>query len=340
MPSKTPARSVGLFVVITVTIICALILNFSKGAGFWKRGYTVYVRSHSVGGLSMGAAVTMSGVRIGSVTSIMLNPDGRSVKVGCRIEERYTIYQDAIVEIEQSGFLGDQYISVIPAKNEGKVLVDGDQMESRSPFNLQEAARSAVGLMQRLDNAAAKIDVAVERVDRQLLSAETLSNLTATAASFRRTSEKAELAVNDIQTLVRDNAPAVGGSLSNFNVFSLKLSNLADQLQLVSSNVNEVVRNVDTVIESNQGNLQASMENLKASTENVKQISADLQAGKGLAGALLKEDQLAAQVGQILFNVTTVSSNLARFGLLHKPKASLPKPIDQDSAYKGRSPFR
>ena len=66
-------------------------------------------------------------------------------------------------EIEQSGFLGDQYVSIIPLANKQPALADGSSVRAQSPFNLQEAARSAVGLMQKLDAAATKIDVAVGR---------------------------------------------------------------------------------------------------------------------------------------------------------------------------------
>lgn len=339
MQSKIPTRSIGIFVVVCLSVICILIVNFSKGATIFTPGYTILVRASSVGGLKLGASVTMSGVPIGTVKSVELEKEGKSVIIACRIEQKYAIYSDALVEIEQSGFLGDQFVAIMPAKNEGKLLTNNDRIDAGSPFNLQEAARSAVGLMQRLDSTAAKIDIAVDRVEKQLLSAHTISNLTETIASVRRATERAETAVAEIQSLVQENRPSITGSFSNAHAFSARLSELGDRLSVVSSNANQVVLNVDKVIVSNQEDVQATIANLRIATDNLKTLTTDLQAGKGLAGALLKDPRMAANVGQILTNVNTVSSNLARFGLLHKPKDSLPKPIEQGTVHKGRSAF-
>jgi hypothetical protein len=55
----------------------------------------------------------------------------------------------------------------------------------------------------------------------------------------------------------------------------------------------------------------------------------DLQAGKGLAGALLKDEQLSVTVSQIANNLSITSSNLNRLGLWnilwqHKPPKANP----------------
>ena len=44
------------------------------------------------------------------------------------------------------------------------------------------------------------------------------------------------------------------------------------------------------------------------------------------------------QFQSIVGNFTTVSSNLSRFGLLWKPKTVVP--LNTNSTYSGRSPFR
>lgn len=340
MEAKNPSRIVGMFVLLGLVLIAGLVINFSKGASILTPGYTISIRAQTVGGLKLGASVMMAGVPVGSVKGIELAKDGRSVLIRCRIEQRYTIYADARFSIEQSGFLGDQFVAIEPTANAGKVVGDGAEVNADAPFNLLEAARSAVALMQRLDSAAAKIDVAIDRVERQLLSAETISNLTVTVRNVRRVSEGAEGAVRDVQELVRSNTPLIAGSVSNFNAFSVKLSDLADRISGVTSNANSVVLHVDGVVQANKDEIHAALVNLKASSDNIRQISADLQAGKGTAGALLKDEKMPAQLNEILANMNTVSSNLAKYGLLYKPKAALPKSPLENSKYSGRSGLR
>ncbi len=329
--SPNPARKVGIFVLVGLVLTALLLVNFSKGVTLLNPRYSVTVKSENVGGLKPGASVVMSGVPIGHVEEMELGPDGKSVLILCRIHRKFTIYGDAIFEIEQSGFLGDQYVSIVPTANLGRPLADGTTVQARKPFNLQEAARSAVGLMQRLDSAAGKIDLAVDRVDKLLLSEQTLTNFSATVANFRRVSERADSSLGRVEDLVRTNTPLVGNTLSNLNAFSTRLSDMSDR-------VSRVVTNVDTVIDSNKAELQAAMKNLQDATGDLRSITTDLQAGKGLAGGLLKDEQVHAQFNEIVGNLTVLSSNLSHYGLLYKPKAV--KSLTNESRYTGRNPFR
>ena len=71
-------------------------------------------------------------------------------------------------------------------------------------------------------------------------------------------------------------------------------------------------------------NLTAATKNIQELTVTVQQLAADLQAGKGLAGTLLQNPQLATNVQLLAANLAVTSSNLNRFGLWdilwsHKP---------------------
>jgi hypothetical protein len=53
-----------------------------------------------------------------------------------------------------------------------------------------------------------------------------------------------------------------------------------------------------------------------------------------MAGAALKDEALRTQFGEMIGNLTTVSSNLAKFGLLYKPKTGIKQ--TNDLKYTGR----
>ncbi|KAB2667992.1 MAG: MCE family protein [Verrucomicrobia bacterium] len=324
MENPGQARKVGLFVVVALVLLAMLILNFSKGASLWTPTVHFTVESQNVGGLKPGAHVLMSGVPVGLVESIDLGADGRKVLILCRIEKRFGIHRDAHWEIEQSGFLGDQYVSVVPTLNEGPYLEDGANVRAQAPFNMQEAARSAVGLMQRLDSTAGKIDTAVARVDRMLLSEATLSDLTNSIASLRKLSDKADMALSDVRQLVRSNSPAIAGTLSNLTEFSRHLTTVAT--------------NLNSVIDANKGSLQASLANLQTVASDAKGLVSDLQAGRGVAGRLLKDETLQLQAGDMMSNLVVLSSNLSRHGILWKPRTL--GPLTNSTRYSGRTPFR
>lgn len=132
-----PSRKVGLFVFFALVLIGLLLVNFSKGSALFSSNKRLIVRSSNVGGLKKGASVMMSGVQIGIVNELNLASDGRSVLIDCRLQSRYAVHADARIEIEQSGFLGDQFVSIVPMKNEGGILADG----AEKPRNLPSISR-------------------------------------------------------------------------------------------------------------------------------------------------------------------------------------------------------
>src|SRR5262249_33499197 len=98
---------VGLFVLIGLGLLAALLLQFAKGTTFLQKTYDILLHANNVSGLKVRAAVLMSGVQVGTVAAVKLSPDGRSVTITLRIYSEYVIYKDAQFAFEQSGFLGD-----------------------------------------------------------------------------------------------------------------------------------------------------------------------------------------------------------------------------------------
>ncbi|MGC8990491.1 MAG: MlaD family protein [Verrucomicrobiia bacterium] len=175
---------VGVFVLVGIILVATLVILFSKGLTLGKPTYEILLRTVNVGGIKRGAAVLMAGVPVGSVGRVDLTPDGRAVVIHLKILKQYQIRSDASFVIEQAGFLGDQYVSITPTKNEGGFLKDGDLVAGMEPFNLQEAARAATGFLKRADETIQQLNGVVERLDRILLTEVNLTNMSAALANF------------------------------------------------------------------------------------------------------------------------------------------------------------
>ena len=81
------------------------------GAG--PPSYTVTAQFDDIGGLKVGAPVTMAGVRIGRVNAIGIDPSDYRATVTMGIERRYSqIPDDSNAAIQTSGLLGANYIGV------------------------------------------------------------------------------------------------------------------------------------------------------------------------------------------------------------------------------------
>lgn len=311
---------VGLFVFFGLVLLAVLVVLFSKGLSFEWQNYRVYLRTTNVGGLKEGAAVLMSGVPVGRVSNIKLAADGRTVTVTLKLNKGISIYSDAKFFIEQSGFLGDQYVAIVPTQNAGPPLKEGDEVMCEAPFNLLEVARNTSGFIARIDDAARKVDAAVTDLRHFVLNEHALSNLAVAISSLRVASERAIQMIDNVNALVDTNRAPVATTISNLVSFS-------DQLNEIAA--------------TNAPALNEAIANVRSSTETLQALLDDLQSGRGLAGALLRDQQLATNVSVMINNLAITSSNLNRLGLwgiLWKPRAARTNAVPK-SVYTGRSPF-
>jgi len=292
---------VGLFVLVALVLLGGLLIEFSKGTTFFLPTNRILMRASNVGGLKPKATVLMAGVQVGIVSDIRLGPFGTNVTITLKIYKDYVIHKDARFMIEQSGFLGDQYVSIVPTRNADGVFADGDTVQAESPLNLQEVARAASGFLQRLDETAGRVNSVITNVTAVLLNEHTLTNLSVAVDNLREVSQSALETVDNINRLVGTNGPAIALTGSNLVVFSERLDQVADGLH--------------DVVATNTASVNAAVKNVEHSTEILNSLMEHVQSGQGLAGNVLMNEQLAASVKQITENLSITSSNLNRLGL-------------------------
>ncbi len=306
MSDKKYTARVGWFVFLGLVLVAALMLNFSRGVSLFKPRYELNMSTRTVAGLKEGAEVYLSGVKIGSVKRIKLEQKKIGVQVQLTILEEFPLHTDSKFLIEQQGVLGDQFVNIVPGTPETPLFKNGDSVEGSEPFNLNEVAQSANGLIKQFEKLGATVENAIERLNTQVFDTRTLSNFSQTLQNFQEVPTHAVQLLNNASGLVSNAGPVLTLSLTNLHEFSRKL--------------NKVAMDVEDTIATNRVELNDSMKNLRDATESMKNMMADLEAGKGLAGSLLKDEQTRAQFSSTISNLSILSSNLARFGILHKPK--------------------
>jgi phospholipid/cholesterol/gamma-HCH transport system substrate-binding protein len=292
---------VGLFVFIGLALLAGLLLEFSKGLTFFRPTYEIRLRATNVGGLKVRATVLMSGVQVGTVSDIRLAPSGTNVTIFLRIYSQYEIHKDARFVIEQAGFLGDNYVGIMPTRNQDGDFQDGDLAEAEAPFNLQDFTRSASGFIVRIDDTVKKLNEALVHVSEVVLNPETLTNISIAMVNLREVSERARVTVDNLDSVVTTNGTSLTASTSN--------------LVLFSEQMNQFASGINTWVATNSPDLSVAVKNLESSSESLKSLMSDVQAGKGLAGDLLKNEQMASNVTQIVYNLSVTTSNLNRLGL-------------------------
>lgn len=301
MSQSRTGLKVGVFVLTGLVFMGVFVVLFSQGTAFSGRQMELLMKSGNVGGIKPGAKIFMAGVPVGRVSGVELGDEGTNVTIFLSVSATRKIYDDARFEIEQAGFLGDQYVSIYPVKNQGKLLQNGDIVICRNPFNMQETVAQAAETIKRIGQVTTNVNAAVADVRRYVLTEEKLTRLAGAIDGFANLVADAQSAVSNINVLVARNEQPISAAVSNLSFFSAQLPTLADY--------------VTSLVMSNETEITTAMKNLETASSTMTNLMAELQQGHGAAGKLLRDDQLAQDLSSIARNLAVTTSNLNTRGL-------------------------
>ncbi len=108
----------GLFVLLGFAALGFLTTQLPASGLQLKRSsasYSVIAKFDDIGGLKVGAPVTMAGVRVGQVNAIGYDTSAYRASVTLSIDRRYArIPDDSDAAIQTSGLLGANYVAITP----------------------------------------------------------------------------------------------------------------------------------------------------------------------------------------------------------------------------------
>lgn len=140
LSQRTIETFVGLLLLAAVLSLLALATKVSGLTSFFKQeGYVVTAQFDDIGQLKVRAAIKISGVSIGEVTDIKLDPASYKAVVSMRINSKVgDIPNDSVASILTSGLLGDNYIEISPMYSNEFLKNGGEIQETHSAMILEK----------------------------------------------------------------------------------------------------------------------------------------------------------------------------------------------------------
>ena len=193
-----------LFLGSGLVLIGAVLLGLSREQGWGERSLAVQLNTRNAAGLRAGQEVRISGLPVGKVKALALQPDA-SVRVELQLAERYAdlIGPRSVASQGQEGFVGDRFVVI-------------------SPDPQRQAKRDKAGrLSLRYEEPIAISSVMNQLAQTQLLLQATLRNTTALTAGdiprvmgdMRRTLQDARRLANTLDRETVSTAPQLRSTL-------------------------------------------------------------------------------------------------------------------------------
>ncbi|MCK6418607.1 MAG: outer membrane lipid asymmetry maintenance protein MlaD [Alphaproteobacteria bacterium] len=155
-------------VVIAVALVFLVFGLKTANVSTAAQGYMVLADFSGIGGLKPGDAVQVSGVKVGTVTKVELDPQSYLARVTMMLRKDVQLPADTTAAISNESLLGGRYLALTPGGEEEIIAPGGKVKYTQAPQNLEELLGKFIFSVQdeKKEEAESTPSAAVESVEQ------------------------------------------------------------------------------------------------------------------------------------------------------------------------------
>lgn len=305
--------------ILAIVAIALLVVgyNFLKGKNVFKDERIFYAVYNDVEGLGMSSAVTVNGLKVGSVQDIAIDNTNGQLTVKFNVERKFPFSKKSIARIYGGGIIGGKSIAIIPEWDNGPMAESGDTLNSDIEEGIMELVNERLSPLQgKIESATVSADSLLTSLNDVLDSKtkqnlrQAIDNINQATGSFKNTSQ-------EIEMLLVDNREKINRSMTNLDKGAENFATLSDSL--VQLQVGKLVNDVEEAI------------------AGFKEISDKLNSNEGSVGKLINDEALynnlegaTRQLEQLLQDIKLNPKRYVHFSVFGKKNKEYEAPENPD----------
>ena len=272
-------------IVTTIAVAAGIVGTLWLARGGLQPGYPLFVKFAWGAGLKQGQPVLLSGVNVGYVQSVALQPDGWLV-VQMRVRKNYHVPHGTTAAIEPNGFFGDMLIALKPTKPSLTNFAPSDTVPSGKP------ATQLAEVLAHVDTITSNLAKLSSALNAEFVGKSGIRDLHAT--------------LQETQALIA------------------KLGKLADQQNAELTRTQQSLRRVADAVDSakvnaalkgltDAGNSTSALATeLKATSQRLDAVLAKVESGNGSVARLLNDDGLYRDTRALLQRLDSLTADFKK----------------------------
>lgn len=270
MPSIQTKFSVGLFVILGMTIVIVSVLWLGMSQYFKEgRNYVAFF-DESVQGLKKDSAIKYRGVEIGLVENIRVAPDGKLIRILFNLDEPLTDSDKMVAQIKAIGITGIMFVELERMKSGDLARTPKLTFEAKFPV----IATKPSDMKQLLTDIYAILDK-INQIDVKGISDKIIQTLDNANQTFEDAQVK-EVSQDLQETLERSHKIL---DTDEWIQIRHNINQASKQFNRLIENTGNTVSRIDESLKRQNNNLTDSLDEIKTTATNA---SALLQNGSEL----------------------------------------------------------
>lgn len=272
---------VGLFTLAALAAfgIASLKITANKAIFGNYKQYRAIVKDAS--GIFPRTSIKVAGINAGQIESIGLKGD--AAELVFKLKSEIPLTESSYMRIKTVGFLGEKYIDVVVGEPSELVLVTDAYIKVQGGAGFEDLAKDASEIMSDVREIMKKVREGVENETSKNVVREILENVNELSASLRRT---------------------VGNNEEKLNNIVASVEELAQQLAYETNG-----RNQDSLMFALK-KIGPILDDAREASGDFKVIVADVKAGKGTVGKLLRDEETVDRVNETLSSVNKLMGKI------------------------------
>jgi phospholipid/cholesterol/gamma-HCH transport system substrate-binding protein len=290
--------------VLTISLLLLVLVIFFAGGveDLFSPTMELKAQLHDVRGLRRGAPVWVSGIEIGIVKDMRLDPVyGTLVTLAVRKSAIEYINKDSQASVMTMGLLGDKYVELSSGTSASGRLTPGDIILGTTQVEIKDLMQNTAESLERMTDVIKKLDSIITKIDdsegtasKFLTDPSVYNNLKETTSSLAALTKTMENSRGSLKMLVEDptlyqKMLAASSSIAEFgrkaNEGSGTLRKLADDPSLYDD-LDKTAKKLSVVVDR-------------------------IDRGEGLAGSLVRDDGLSKELKETIVELKTLAAELS-----------------------------
>ena len=294
---------VGILSLVAILVLVAIVLKVGSNEKLFSSNYQLLFFVPNVQNLSEGALVSLSGIKVGTVSKLELDHhQGKNgVIVWLEIDKTYRdkITKSSEAHILTLGMLGDKYVDITQGKPSEAHLNDGDFLQGIMPLDFSTLTDKAVTTLENLN----AILVSGKSITQKIDQGEGVLGMFLNDPKVRKEMTRILSSTANLLAAMKSSQGSFGLFLSDSSLYQ-NLASMTGSLSDLSKKVQAGEGSLGKLIADPA--LYANLESFSARADS---LVFKLTKG-GTAGRFLTDDQIYEEVAQLLNDMQSLMEDV------------------------------
>ena len=282
---------VGFLTLIALSSIVVVSLQITAD----KRGLGSYIEYQTIltdaTGVYENSSIKVAGIDAGIINSISLS--GSQALVTFEVKEEIKVTQNTILKVKSIGFLGDKYIDLYLGDPNAERLPEGELIIAETGAGLEDLSKDASLVLKDVKEITGAIKDAIYDQEKKNRIESIIKDVQEFSKNAKQISQK-------VNRIIDRNEKKINDVIDNVNQISEQLAFETD-------------RNAEGSLMHDLAGIKPIIDNVNHASEDIKMILADVRAGKGTVGKLLRDDEVVDQVNETLSGVNQLVNRINNY---------------------------